>query len=269
MGISRRKALSELGGLAIGSLSLTTAVGVLGPSANAQEANSVKSSPVIEYPWDYHKLDQNKVAERAYKGYFLHSCMFGVFESIIGELADKYGEPYASFPSQMMAYGGGGVVDWGTLCGALNGAAAVIELVAQDPKKLTSELFAWSERTALPNVKLDIRATKNDKFPSSSTVTNSISGSVLCHVIMSKWIEASGKGIDSAEKKQRCSQFAASIASKVVQLLNDEADDKLVFSYPLTKQTAGCVGCHSGKKSRLKNTQGKMDCQSCHVDHTR
>ena len=264
MAITRREALSELGSLAVGGLSVGIASGLLGSTAHAQ----VKQ-PGTTLPWSYSKLDPHKAAERAYKGYFSNRCMFGAFDAVIGELADKHGEPYASFPSQMMAYGGGGVAGWGSLCGALNGAAAAIQLVSRNPEKLIAELYAWSERTALPNVNLNIKANKEDYYPSSSAVKNSVSGSVLCHVIMSKWVAASGKAINSPEKKQRCGQFSGSIAQKTVQLLNDELDGKLVFKYPLTEHTAGCVACHSGKTSLLKNTQGKMDCQSCHVDHTK
>ena len=264
MEVSRRKALSELGSLAMGTFALSAGVSFHANSANAQE-----KKPKTSLPWVYSKLDPMKSAQRAYKGYFTNACMFGAFDAIIGELADIHGDPFASFPSEMMAYGKGGVASWGSLCGALNGAAAAIQLVSKDPKKLISELYAWSEQTALPNVNLKIQATKDDHFPSSVPVTSSVSDSVLCHIIMSKWVAASGKGIDSPEKKQRCGQFSASIAMKTVQLLNGEKDGKLVLMYPLADTTQKCTSCHSGKTSVLKNTQGMMDCQACHVDHTK
>ena len=257
MKMSRREVLSGMGCLALGA---TT--NLVGSPAYAQEK---KSTTVL--PWSYKKLDPDLAAERAYKGYFSKRCMFGAFDAIIGELADKYGEPYASFPSDMMVYGRGGVAGWGSLCGALNGAAAAIQLVSANPEKLISELYSWSEQTALPDVKLNIRATKSDYYPSSSAVQSTVSGSVLCHIIISKWAVASGKGVDTPDKKQRCAQFSAAIAKKAVQLLNDEQDGKLVLMHPLTDETEKCSSCHSGKTSSLKSTQGKMECLACHADH--
>lgn len=259
MRMSRREVLSEIGCLALGATA-----GLVASPVYAQEKKSKTA-----LPWPYNKLDPDLAAERAYKGYFSNRCMFGVFDAIIGELADKYDEPYSSFPSEMMVYGASGVAEWGSLCGALNGAAAAIQLVSHNPKKLISELYAWSEQTALPNVNLNIRATKSNHYPSSAEVQSSVSGSVICHIIMSKWVATSGKGIDTPDKKQRCGQFSASVAKKAVQLLNDEKDGKLVLMYPLTDESQKCSACHSGKTSSLKSTQGKMDCQACHVDHTK
>ena len=191
MKISRRDVLSGISCLVLG-----TTTGLLASPAHAQEKKSKTA-----LPWPYKKLDPDLAAERAFKGYFSNRCMFGAFDAIIGELADKYGEPYSSFPSEMMVYGAGGVAKWGSLCGALNGAAAAIQLVSANPKKLISELYGWSEQTALPNVKLNIHAAKSDYYPSSTPVQSSVSGSVLCHIIMSKWVAASGKGIDTPDKK--------------------------------------------------------------------
>ena len=105
---SRRKILSEMGSLAMGGLALTVT-----PALAEATSPTKENKPKPELPWPYKKLDSDKAAVRAYKGYFAHRCMFGAFDAIIGELGDLYGQPYSSFPSTMMAYGAGGVAGWG------------------------------------------------------------------------------------------------------------------------------------------------------------
>ena len=53
----------------------------------------------------------------------------------------------------MMRYGAGGVGGWGSLCGTLNGAAAVVGLVEPAKERrsqIMRELFSWYESTAPP-----------------------------------------------------------------------------------------------------------------------
>ncbi|WP_372755875.1 C-GCAxxG-C-C family (seleno)protein [Labilibaculum sp.] len=91
--------------------------------------------------WTYTPLDSDVTANIAYENYPKGSCMYGVFCSIIYQLADKLGEPFASFPVQMMKYGHGGVCGSGTICGTLNGAAALIGLL-YDKKEIRDVLMA-------------------------------------------------------------------------------------------------------------------------------
>ena len=89
------------------------------------------------FPWKYYALDPKSTSGRAYNNYFKGGCMYGVFEAITAQVAEKLGKPYTDFPFQMSTYGGGGVAGWGTLCGTCNGAAMAIvhkcdELIAQD-----------------------------------------------------------------------------------------------------------------------------------------
>ena len=258
MDISRRDALSGMGCLALGAAS-----GLLAAPVKSTDKKS------MAVPWPYAELNADRVAERAYKNYFSHHCMYASFEAIVGQLADQFGEPFSSFPFAMMVYGGGGVAGWGTLCGTLNGAAAAIQLLSHHPTTLISELYRWHEVTALPNVELNVPADKDGLYPASSRVEPSVSGSVLCHIIMSKWLKESGHDMGSAEKKQRCAQAAASVAKKTVELLNDDSHGELVLRHQLSKKTQSCSTCHTGVDSLVKNTQGKMECMTCHADHTK
>ncbi|MBO8127063.1 MAG: C_GCAxxG_C_C family protein, partial [Firmicutes bacterium] len=72
--------------------------------------------------------------------------------AILLQLQEKVGYPYTMLTPDMYRYGGGGVALWGTLCGTLNGACAMINLVvpAADVGKLCNELLGWYSETALP-----------------------------------------------------------------------------------------------------------------------
>ena len=68
-----------------------------------------------------------------------------MFAAIISALAQTRGEPYLSFPLHMMRYGEGGVGLWGSLCGTVNGGAAILGLLVPEKasrEQLIAELFA-------------------------------------------------------------------------------------------------------------------------------
>ena len=137
MNNSRREALIGISGLALATTSTLFAT------------NESKKENIISVPWNYKKLDSDIVAVRAYKGYHKNGCMYATFEAIIGTLGDKFGSPYSTFPFDMMKYGAGGIAGWGTLCGALNGAAAAIGLLSKTPKKLIDELLKFSQKITI------------------------------------------------------------------------------------------------------------------------
>ncbi|AEA47831.1 C-GCAxxG-C-C family (seleno)protein [Archaeoglobus veneficus] len=213
-------------------------------------------TPQLELPWPYVKLDPAVVGEKAYEKYYEHHCMFGVFDAIVDKLREKVGYPYTTFPSEMMVYGKGGVAGWATLCGALNGAAAAIYLVSNDPDPIINELYQWYCQEELP----DFRP-KNPKFE----IPKSVSGSPLCHVSVTNWCKATGFKAFSKERSERCAWITASVAAKTVELLNAQADGTFVPAYPLPDRVKQCRGCHD-KGSALENTRGKMDCTQCHFN---
>jgi len=254
MNNSRREALIGISGLALATTSTLFAT------------NESKKENIISVPWDYKKLDSDIVAVRANKGYHKNGCMYATFEAIIGTLGDKFGSPYSTFPFDMMKYGAGGIAGWGTLCGTLNGAAAAIGLLSKTPKKLIDELYRWHEMTSLPNIDLSILVDKEAIYPSPKKVTSTVSDSVLCHVVIAKWLKESGNRLDSPQRKQRCSQTAASVAKKTVELLNAELNGTFKTEYPFSKKTKSCLMCHAGVTSIKSNSTGKMQCITCHTD---
>jgi hypothetical protein len=186
--------------------------------------------------------------------------MYGVFASVMSQLADKYGEPYRSFPVDMMIYGAGGVADWGSICGALNGSAALIGLFVEDEdeiKKLVNELFLWYQQTELPQHApqkpgLDIEIAK------------SISDSVLCHVSVTRWCNVSGHKAYTKPQKERCKRLTADTAKKVVEILNAHFASSFTAALQHDEKTRQCMSCHT-KGSELQDTRGRMDCNSCHT----
>ena len=254
MNNARREALIGIGGLAL----VTT--------STLLSANEPKKEISTSVPWEYKKLDPNSVAARAYKDFYKNGCMYATFEAIIGELGDKFGSPYSNFPFDMMKYGEGGVAGWSTLCGTLNGSAAAIGLLSKNHKKLIDALYRWYEITAMPNIDLSLLVDKEHIYPTPTKVPSTVSNSVLCHVIIAKWLEESGNRLDSPQKKQRCSQTAASVAKKTVELLNAELNGTFKSEYTFSAKTKSCFMCHTGVSSMKSNSSGKMECITCHTD---
>ena len=251
--ITRREAVGAIG-IASGSILLSSFF------RNEIYGYSGKKKSVL--PWAYTKLDPLVTADRAYQGFYVERCMYGVFESIIGQLGEKFGEPYSLFPFEMMRYGEGGVAGWSSLCGALNGAAAAIKLVSKNYITQVNELFTWYEQILLP--------TYVPKKPRLAfDMPTSISGSVICHTSVTLWTKASGNKYrnDSKERDERCARVTASVAEYTAKLLNAEYDGKFIAAFKTKPEVKRCQGCHTAKtEEALCNSRGKMDCITCHQD---
>lgn len=238
----------------LGSAGLITGAGLLVASA----AGPLLSKEEREKPrgWTYHRLEPAAVADEAARLYRDGGCMYGVFTSIVGALGRMVGEPFASFPCRMMQYGAGGTGGFGSLCGALNGGAAVIGLFEPNKERQTQligELGSWYETTTLPIY----RPTAADAID----VPKSVAGSVLCHVSVSHWCKVSGCKVADKQRKERCSRLTADTAMKTVELLNRNLLPSPAF-VGLTAETQSCLSCHG--KQDLQDTEGKMDCKACH-----
>jgi len=213
-----------------------------------------------DYPWAYAELDPDITAQRAYHIYDKGHCMYGVFASVVSQLAEEHGEPYSYFPVDMMRYGGGGTAGWGSLCGALNGSAALVGLFSkneEDLKILVDEMFLWYEQSELP-VYIPKKSIYNIEVPKS------ISASVLCHVSVTKWCKVSGHKAYSKARKERCRRIAAETAGKTVEILNAHFAGQTSVARQFNEKTKQCMSCHT-KGSKLQNSHGRMSCTSCHT----
>ena len=248
--VTRRQLLGPIG-LAAGSC-------VLSSCLSRDMTSSPGKGRKGDFPWLYAKLDPEITAERAYD-YCEKGCMYGVFTSVIAQLAEKRGEPYKSFPVDMMRYGAGGAGGSGSLCGALNGGAALVGLFARSEEetgKLIGGLFLWYEQAKLP-------AYVPRKPILGVDVPTSVSNSVLCHVSVSRWCAASGNKAFDSQRKERCRRLTADTAGKTVEILNAALVGDYLAVAELSDGDKKCKSCHT-KGSELSNSRGNISCGSCH-----
>lgn len=214
-----------------------------------------------ESRWKYEKLSPDQTTALAYEHYPQGSCMYGVVKSIVSQLADQFGEPFASFPCHMMKYGHGGIAGYGTVCGALNGGAAVFGLLVTDKEDrdaLIADLFRWYEQTPLPSLKPE---DPGFDFEAVSVAA----GSPLCHASITNWSDGADVHASSKERKERCRRLAADVAGKVTAMLNDYFADAYTAPQFNDETVQTCMTCH-GKEGKLDNTAGQMSCTSCHSE---
>lgn len=249
--ITRRQILGPLGMVA-GACAFSSCL-------SQKQASAPDGDREPAFPWTYTELDQDVTAEKTYYDCVKGHCMYGVFAPVMLQLAERHGEPYRSFPVDMMRYGAGGTAGSGSLCGALNGAAALVGLFAQTEehmKQMTGELFLWYEQTALP-VYLPQKPIFDIDMPKS------VSNSELCHVSVTRWCKVSGHKTFSKAQKERCKRLSADTAQKTVEILNSHCQERFVPAYKLSQDTKQCRSCHT-KGSEKSNSRGKMSCKSCH-----
>jgi len=211
------------------------------------------------FPWHYTRLDPDITAERTYYDCAKGHCMYGVFAPVVLQLAEKRGEPYKSFPVDMMRYGVGGTGGSGSLCGALNGSAALIGLFAKtedEIKQLVGQLFLWYEQTELP-------AYAPKKPVLDIEMPKSVSNSVLCHVSVTRWCKVSGYKTFSKPQKERCKRLSADTSKKTVEILNAHFAGEFSTAAELNEEVKKCKSCHT-KGSEMSNSRGKTNCGSCH-----
>ncbi len=224
------------------------------------------------WPWPYTQVDPETARYNGHDAFWSgKGCSYGAFHGVVQTLRDAVGEPFTSFPDEIMLYGYGGGVGWGATCGAINGAAAAISLVStkEVTAKLVSELYGWYTLTELPT------ATSNQMGASSAFGVNNytellpqnISHSPLCHASVTMWCNEAGKKESDIERKERCARLTGDVAAYAVKLLNDELAGQYAPLYTTPDSVTACMSCHGA--SMIGNVASKMECQSCHGDpHT-
>lgn len=287
-GVTRRELFARTGqvGIAAGIGALVACNGCVPPDGllpadsgqdagadTGQDSGGAIDTTSAKWPLPYAKLDVEYVRKLGHHQFYEGDCCYGAFSAIIKALGEQVGEPFTSFPRDMMRYGKGGMYGYGTLCGALNGAAAAIQLVADETTagKVITELLNWYTVTELPTEKSNEYAANHQflvkQLKTDEVLPRNAAGNVLCHVSVSKWSTMSGYASGSEQRKERCARLTGDVAAKAVELLNSVQE--ATFAPVLTSpgEQAGCMSCHKPGLDFVGGnfTQGKMDCATCHV----
>jgi len=186
-------------------------------------------------------VDPDKVYWSAAALYYQYGCGQATFQALLNEL----GYPFTTVPTAVLRFGEGGVVGWGSHCGALLGSSAIISLVhGADPatsSKLITQLTGW--------------------------YTEFIgSGSPLCHVSVTEWCKANGVTVESQERKDRCSRVAGEAAKKAALLLNAYDDTKAVDpTFGPRAAVVACQSCHGASAMGQVRSGVLQDCTMCHT----
>ncbi|MFV7666457.1 C-GCAxxG-C-C family (seleno)protein [Shewanella algae] len=288
MNVNRRQAMGQIVGLvgvaAGSSLIATTALAAEScPGDTSIGIGSEGGSDLGTKLLTYVKLDPMEVAKLAYEGYGRGGCMYGVFDALVKALAAKGHEDackFAAIPTNLAAYGGGGIAGWGTLCGCLNAAAMAVNVLGGvDRTAVIRSVYRYYEHTAMPrNDEAFLKAigapTRKDnagELLTADKIGQSVANSILCHTSVTHWSKASKYGSSHQAKLERCAQLTAEIAYVTTDFLNKSLDNALDAEI-VAAGNAECSGCHSSTKREPgtyigADVNSQMECQSCHSAH--
>jgi len=262
-GISRRSFLTTASGLAMG-------VGLAQLPGTVHAADALPALPWGPKYYPAYGLDPDAVAEAAYCLYYTEGgCGHGSAQALIDALGaaleaeEAPVNPWKLLPRGLYSYGAGGVVGWGTICGALNGAIAVMDILGVH-NALGNALVDYFCNTELPTTALVGYVPPTGIPVPLVSIATSVSHSPLCHNSVSNWAATAGVSVADASKKDRCAKLVGDIVAKAVVLMNDRFLSSLTpaaWSPPASYAT--CYTCHT-KPDMVPSQQGKMECQACH-----
>jgi hypothetical protein len=170
---------------------------------------------------------------------------------------------WATLPANLFRFGAGGVAGWGTVCGTLNAAAAIINMVVAD----------GAHRTTLTNgIYQGVLGLGGGWTPATSpagvlplqNVPSSTANSPLCHSSLVQWTMTTGAANGGPLQKDRCGKACFDVTSKLTELLNayfqaiTATATPSPIATPLDPAVAACGSCHA------TYTGAKMACGSCH-----
>lgn len=264
MEFGRRSVLLGLGGLALGT-GLAAISGGESHAAGQTQHGGRFDQVGGDHGWTPRKLDPKECADVAYAGYWHkdYGCGYGAFYAIVGLMGEKYGAPYNQFPFAMLEANKGGISDWGTVCGALYGAAATFSLFwgRKEVRPMVNDLFRWYETTKLP-----VYNPGEKGLGFKGDLPQSVSDSVLCHISVSKWCYTNKIEAESKQRSERCGRLTADVAARAVEIMNAKIDAGKDYKgvFPVQKSVSYCGECHQTKGNDANWAKGVMDCTPCH-----
>lgn len=172
--------------------------------------------------------------------------MYGASGGLLSVLREEIGQPYTGFPHDMMRYGSGGIAGWGTVCGSLNGASAMITLIAgKGYGQIVNELMAWYGTTPFPSDTANRYAANHEylvkEYKTDAVLPTTVSNSPLCHVSVNTWCRSAGYASGSKQRAERCARLTGDVAAKAAELLNLHLRGEFAKS---DFEKISCNGCH-------------------------
>jgi len=249
--VSRRELIVGAGKLAGGAAGIAAVSGLLSPLSKAEA-----STKMAALPWPYKKFtdkDLKEAGEIAHDAWFKGFCSYATMSGIVEVLRKKVGEPYTSFPLDVVIFAHGGTAGWGATCGTLIGSGMAASLVAgpQIGEAIANEVMYYYANTELPIYVPD--------HPKAELKTKNKSETPLCHASVGKWMKKEGVGFLSAQQMERCARLSADMARKTIELLNMWSDGKFkpVNKAPVALNEIpsqnNCTDCHG---SNVPKTSG-------------
>lgn len=264
--LTRKDFLTNTSKYAIGAVAGVAGLNVLSGGKLMAKTND------YTWPWPYQTVDPEVARVKAHWLYYNEKdCCSGVFGAFTEILKESIGEPWTSMPMEVMLFGRGGGAGWGTICGVLNGGAALISLVVNkaDSGKLINELWGWYTTENLPTEAANTATYDDTRF--TDTLPQNIAGSPLCHASVSQWCNVADKSVGSTERKERCARLAGDAAAKTAQILNDYFASQFTGTFAVPAENAACLPCHGSSATFVSgtipaNVMTNMVCASCHPD---
>ncbi len=271
--MSRRKFLAGAG-LVLGAASVS-GVALL---KDADPAAAVNEVPL---PWPYPKTGPEQPVPEALarRSYEMHryqgfACAEAVWWPFVEALTPANPSTWGTLPQKMFQFGGQGIKGWGTICGTLNAAAAIIGMTVGNgahQSTLTDAVLMYYSKTALPTndawksynkvlgLSTDWTIPVEDNRPIANAPT-SIADSPLCHSSLVQWTMVTDAPNGGPLQKDRCAKACFDVTLKLAELLNAywAAATPSPDAAPLDPSVAACGACH------VTYTPAKMSCSSCH-----
>jgi hypothetical protein len=236
-------------------------------------------------PWAYPGVPAEQpvpeaLARRAFEMHRFQgfACAEAVWWPFVEFLTPANPGTWGTLPQKMFQYGGQGIGGWGTICGTLNAAAAILGMtVANGTHKgtLTDAIFMYYSKTALPTndawksyqkalgLTTDWTGPTGANIPIENAPT-SIADSPLCHSSLVQWTMVTNAANGGALQKDRCAKACFDVTLKLSALMNAYFAAITPTATPapgavsLDPAVQACGACH------VTYTPAKMACGSCH-----
>lgn len=279
--MSRRKFL-------VGAGTVVGAAGLAGLGMNKFASDAEAAGSAI--PWFYPQVqadqpDPEKIARHAYEIYYggrgCAEAVWGTFVDTLGAY-DQGAATWGTLPANIFRFGGGGIGGWGTICGTLNGAAAILGMVVSNAAHrgtLTDAIFQYYAKTALPtnNAYLSYmgqlggqpadwhpKNAASVEIPPQANVPTSVADSPLCHSSLVQWTMATGIKDASAGQKDRCSKACFDVSFKLAELLNTYFGAITASATPAPGAVSYDASVYACRTCHVTYTGARMNCTSCH-----